>query len=110
MFFFLYDFQVPIRGKRATIVHLSLGSVRRLSFTQNSDIDDSTGLAELIKNFPNLLELDVSYTGFEELPVEILENKVGAVDIEGTSIDISHDFFVKLTNNLKEWNPMVILG
>ena len=84
--------------------------MRRLSFTENADINNSSALVKLIKIFPNLLELDVSFTGFEELPVEILENKVGAVDIEGTSIDISHDFFVKLTNNLKEWNPMVFLG
>ena len=81
-----------------------------MSFTQNSEIKDSTELAKLVKYFPNLVELDVSSTGFEELPVELLENQVGTVDIEGTTIDISHDFFVKLTNNLKKWNKFVFFG
>lgn len=105
---------VPIRGKRQTIARLDRNSVRRLSFTNNPNINSTEAFSDLVtkSNFPNLLELDVSFTGIEELPdsLPVDNDSLGVVDIEGTSINPSHDFAVSLGRNLKRTNRLVFFG
>ena len=73
--------KIPIRGK--PIVHIPPKFVRRLSFSGNPNINNATGFGELIENFPQLLELDVSFTGLKELPEAVANEKLGVLDIEG---------------------------
>ena len=105
---------MPIRGKRQTIARLDRNSVRRLSFTNNPNINSTEAFSDLVtkSNFPNLLELDVSFTGIEELPdsLPVDNDSLGVVDIEGTSINPSHDFAVSLGRNLKRTNRLVFFG
>ena len=51
--------------------------VRRLSFTGDLNINNATGFGELIENFPQLLELKVSFTGLKELPEAVANEKLG---------------------------------
>ena len=88
--------------------------MKRLSFSNNPNINDTIAFAELVtkSNFPELLELDISFTGITELPDDLVKDndKLGVVDLEGTSVDPSHDFTVNLFRNLKGWNRMVFFG
>ena len=83
-------------------MHIPPKFVRRLSFTGNPNINNATGFGELIEKFPQLLELDVSFTGLKELPETVANEKIGVLDIEGRVTTRILNLEISLKNYLKK--------
>jgi len=104
---------IPIQGKRAQIVNLATKAVRRISIQGNTKVTDPNKLKNVISNFENLLELDISKTGITSFTKDTISgnNVLGNVNMEGTAIEsIDMDLFMALGTNLARGNKFVMFA